>query len=114
MEMLWQKDFKTGNYVDLSKNVIYSTDSIRFNSKKSMTLSLHSRTVGNEKYSRKDFEGAMQLYNESICYAENDSEYLSLAYANRSSCFFELGMYDRSLADIQLAQETNRLWDLFS
>ncbi len=47
---------------------------------------------------------AMYLYNESICFAQS-SKNLSLGYANRSSCFFAMGMYNRCLLDIQLARD---------
>lgn len=62
------------------------------------------RSSGNDKYHEKDFENAMYLYNESICFAQS-SKNLSLGYANRSSCFFALEMYNRCLLDIQLARD---------
>lgn len=50
------------------------------------------------------FEGAMSKYNESICLADN-SEQLSLSYANRSQCFLKLHSYGHCLNDIRLAKE---------
>lgn len=62
---------------------------------------------GNKKFLQDDFEGALAKYNESVQLEQNGSEYLSLAYGNRSSCFEKLKMYRRCLADIQLAKDVN-------
>lgn len=61
------------------------------------------RMNGNEKFQKGDLYGAMNLYGKSTMYAEVGSECLSLAYANRSTCFFHLGMYEKCLTDIELA-----------
>lgn len=105
--MLWEKESNTSDalYIDLLKNVNHSLENFRLNRKKSNALSLRTRTDGNRKYSENDVDGAMEMYNQSICFAENDSEHLSLGYANRSSCFLKLRMYDRCLVDIQLAKD---------
>lgn len=50
---------------------------------------------------------AIDWYNRSLCYAENGSEMMALAYANRSSCFFHLKMYQKCLTDIELAKQNN-------
>lgn len=50
---------------------------------------------------------AMQLYNESLCFAEIDSENVALAYANRSACFFSIQKYKNALIDIELAKHAN-------
>lgn len=108
--MLWRKESndKDSLYVDLLKNVIYQLDNIHHNihCKKNNSLSLSARLDGNIKVNIKDFEGAMKLYNKSICFAE-DNCHLSLAYANRSYCFFEMNLFDRCLVDIQYAIETH-------
>lgn len=103
--MLWQKD-DDSLYIDLSKKCLHSMDNFRFNSNKNDVLSDLARKEGNEKYSRRDFKGAMDKYNECIRLAE-DLNGLSIGYANRSSCFFSLEMYDRCLIDIELAKNFN-------
>lgn len=111
--MLWQKELNTDEdkdeavYIDILRNTKHPLANFRLNRKKSNVHSLRTRTEGNRKFAQNDFEGAMELYNESICFAEKGSELLSLAYANRSSCFLKLRMYERCLVDIQLAKTAN-------
>lgn len=102
--MLWQKEKNSNIYVDLLDNQIYPLTNLRLNRKKNDSLSSKARANGNKKYREKDIEGAMYLYNEGICFAES-SKNISLGYANRSSCFFMLGMYSQCLVDIRLAME---------
>lgn len=86
--MLWQKESsESGFYVDHSTN-IQSTDNYRLNPKKNNVIAVQARMMGNRKFLQKDYKGAMVMYNQSIRYAENESENLCLAYGNRSSCFF--------------------------
>lgn len=101
--MLWQKEKKSNIYVDLLGSESYPLTNLRLNRKKSDTLSSKARANGNEKYREKDFERSMYQYNESICFAQSPKN-LSLGYANRSSCYFGLGMPGRCLIDIQLAK----------
>lgn len=65
------------------------------------------RQKGNEKVSENKWYEAMHFYNNSLCYAAKDgsenAKLSSLAYANRSLCFLKLQMYDKCLADIELA-----------
>lgn len=97
--MLWKKE--AGNiYVDLLKNVKFVPKNLRLNRPKNNTLALKARMKGNEKFYQRDFEGAMAMYNESICFAESDSEHLSFGYANRSNCFLKIQLYKRCLVDI--------------
>ncbi|XP_037028896.1 SET and MYND domain-containing protein DDB_G0273589-like [Bradysia coprophila] len=107
--MLWQKesDADGAAYIDLLQNTKLPLGKFRLNRIKNNVQSIHARTEGNRKYGQNDFTGAMELYNESICFAEKGSEQLSLAYANRSTCFLRLQLYDRCLVDIQLAKASN-------
>lgn len=107
--MLWQKESNADGalYIDLLKNTEYPLANSRLHRKKNSAHSLRTRTEGNRKFAQNDLEGAMELYNQSICFAEKGSEHLSLAYANRSSCFLRLQMYERCLADIQMAKAAN-------
>lgn len=107
--MLWQKESNTDGalYVDLLRNTDYPLAESRLHRKKNSAHSLRTRTEGNRKFAQNDIEGAMELYNQSISFAEKDSEHLALAYANRSSCFLRLQMYERCLVDIQMAKAAN-------
>lgn len=63
------------------------------------------RTLGNNHFNTGDFLMALKLYNESICYAQKDSEEISLAFANRSAVYFELELHDDCLKNIELAKK---------
>lgn len=64
---------------------------------KSNELSLIYRKQGNEHYKRKNYEEALKLYTKSAYYAQNGSEHLAIAYANRSAVLFENGYYEECL-----------------
>lgn len=65
------------------------------------------RLQANEKFEVNDWYAAMDLYTKSLCNAENDSENVALAYANRSACFFHQHKYNETLIDIELAEQSN-------
>lgn len=67
--------------------------------------SLNYRQNGNSKFMQQDWLEAMDLYNQSLCFAEVGSENVSMAYANRSACFFHMQMYEKCLTDMKLAKE---------
>lgn len=107
--MLWDKETDADDalYIDILIDRKHPAANFRIHRRKNNRQSLRMRTEGNGKYAEGDFEAAMDLYNQSICFAENDSEHLGLGYANRSSCFMKLKMYDRCLVDIQLAKASH-------
>lgn len=70
-------------------------------------IALHLRKEGNKSYCRSEMVRAIEKYNASLCFAENDSEQIGLAYANRSSCYFQLNRYNECLIDIELAKKAN-------
>ncbi|XP_031635017.1 uncharacterized protein LOC116348245 [Contarinia nasturtii] len=74
-------------------------------SNKDDKLSLDKRKMGNKFFKQEKWADAMEMYNASLRYAENGSENISLAYANRSNCFLKLKRYNECLVDIQLAKE---------
>lgn len=41
------------------------------------------RQVGNRLYLQEKYNDALEKFNESICFAENDSDQLGMGYANR-------------------------------
>lgn len=65
--------------------------------------SVEYRKKGNQKFQEQNWCAAMPYYNQSLCFAKIGSENVSLAYANRSACFFRLKEYKRCLIDIELA-----------
>ncbi|KAJ8977080.1 hypothetical protein NQ317_008422 [Molorchus minor] len=72
--------------------------------KKSNEKSMKLRTEGNNMYIReKNMLKALELYTESIAFAESGSWYLALSYANRSSVLFEKRYYKECIKDIERA-----------
>lgn len=78
-----------------------------FSTSKDDAYALKLRKDGNKLFAKKQWDQAMDKYNRSLCYAENDSENIALAYANRSSCYLYMKMYDKCLVDIDLAKKAN-------
>lgn len=117
--MLWKKSLHNDEiYRDLFgivKNTQYLKDTqeifnqiaTKYFQKKDNKISHQNRMKGNEFYRKKQYEQALESYNVGICLAENGSDMLSLGYANRSACFFELEKYELCLADIDLAKGSN-------
>lgn len=69
-------------------------------------ISNQKRIEGNEKYKEKNYAQCLNLYTESIFYAESDGECLPLAYANRSLVLQHMGYTSESLSDVNLALST--------
>lgn len=108
--MLWKKETpkKGALYTDLCALVksdvranVRQLDAVHKND----VISTEKRKEGNEMFKKKDWYTAMELYNASLCMAEIGSENISLAYANRSVCFFKLEMFGECLIDIELAKD---------
>ncbi|XP_055537149.1 SET and MYND domain-containing protein DDB_G0273589-like [Wyeomyia smithii] len=74
---------------------------------KSNEKAANVRQLGNELYQNRDYEGAIEKYNESICWAENGSEELGFGYANRSAVYYEQKEYHYALANIAMAKANN-------
>ncbi len=109
MENLWHKEVG-GKYVNLFKSLEKSTIKNVPSNPKCRKNNEHStalRNAGNEKFREEKWEEAMSYYNWSLCFAENGSENVALAIANRSACFFNMKMYDKVLVDIELAKKSN-------
>ncbi|XP_055326476.1 SET and MYND domain-containing protein 4-like [Sitodiplosis mosellana] len=117
MDNLWKKETtqnQTG-YIDLfaslqeddvwNDGATNPLETITF--RKDNEKSLESRTRGNEIFAAKNWEDAMEHYNQSLRNAEVGSENVALAYSNRSACFFYMQMYDEALVDIELAKKEN-------
>lgn len=65
------------------------------------------RAEGNQFYAQKDFFDALLKYNESLCFAEPETENLGLAYANRSAVYFEMKLYDKCMMNVKLARDNH-------
>lgn len=122
--MLWKKETKNGNsiYVDLFEPTL-EDNSIERQFKLTNTERTKFRARG--EFSKSDstayklqsegdffrlsmlFTKALESYNKSLCFAENGSVALALAYVQRSQCFFEMKMFKKCLADIELARQNN-------
>lgn len=114
--VLWKKEStgKNACYIDLlseteQNNFQHEFMKLMYGSvmNKNAGKSTELRTRGNQQFKAKNWEEAMDLYNKSLCYAPNDSENISLAYANRSLCFYQMQKYEQCLVDIELAKKAN-------
>jgi len=75
---------------------------------KSNAASDQCRKQGKELYKQAKYVQALELYNKALCYAENiDSKEAGLCFANRSAVFFNLGLPEAAIANIQLARNAN-------
>lgn len=74
---------------------------------KSNARAIDCRKRGNEFFHprMRQYIKAVELYNESIALAADNSEALAMAYANRSAICFELKEYADCLENIRLARE---------
>lgn len=122
---MWQKESKgkNGLYINLcavnglgrTLDGIYKDVRAEINTHKKMhTLWQKSNRTSQQKrkcakshFDERDWETAIEMYNESLCFAENGSSDLGLSYANRSACFFNMRMYKECMIDIDLAMENN-------
>jgi SET and MYND domain-containing protein 4 len=65
------------------------------------------RNEGNSKFRHRKFYEALIAYNKSLCHAENNSDNLGLAFANRSVVYFEMKQADKCIENIELARAHN-------
>lgn len=75
--------------------------------KKSNKLSNHYRNKAMEQASAKNWHEAIELINQALCFAENESKELGGTYADRASCYFNLKSFNECLIDISLAKVNN-------
>lgn len=59
--------------------------------------------MGNEHFEKGEWRKAMEMYNQALCFAENDSEYMGILYAKRGFCFCNLKMYGAGILDMDMA-----------
>lgn len=70
--------------------------------------SLEFRQSGHKWFSQqgKHHFDALENYNESLCFAENNSENLSLSYASRAAVYYDWKLYQLSYDNIQMAKNS--------
>lgn len=73
--------------------------------KKSNKMADEFRIEGNRCYIRQKYLDALIYYNKSLCYAEEGSESLAFAYANRASVYLESKLFRKCFKNIQLARD---------
>ncbi|XP_031640447.1 uncharacterized protein LOC116352190 [Contarinia nasturtii] len=103
--MLWKKeyiDLRESHRSKLSHEDEYNIN-IQRHVKKDKT-SISKRELGNMRFRNRDYVEAIEDYNDSLRFAESDRQ-ISLAYANRASCFLHLKRYNECLTDIDLAKK---------
>lgn len=118
---MWQKESTKNNalYVNLCagnrSDTIYRDvrseidvdKAMKSLSEKSDAMSQKKRKLANACFSERNWEDAIDWYNEALCFAERGSAALGIAFANRSACFFNMKQYHECLVDIELAKENN-------
>lgn len=118
---LWRKERKNRKlvYVDIfegydeffSRGQLYDAmnlNSLEATSSKDNQISIAFATRGNMLgIDIENTEHAIKEVNKSLCFAENGCEEVGLAYALRAYFFFRLKQYSLSLADIDLARNSN-------
>lgn len=113
--VLWKKESRSANacYIDLlpwnqSHSLKFELIKLMYGSiEKNENDANEHRKRGNESFNEKNWYDAIEHYNKSIRFAPIGSECLGYGYANRSACFLHLKMYDKCLADIELATSAN-------
>ncbi|XP_031637132.1 uncharacterized protein LOC116349716 [Contarinia nasturtii] len=118
--MLWQKE-STGLqscYVDIFKQLKSRRSSfaeIVINSKsdkatqdnvKSTESAVEEREIGDIEFIQKNWQEAREWYNRSICHAKLGTFHLSVGYAKRAQCFFNMGMYKKCWIDLSMAENS--------
>lgn len=75
----------------------------RHTAKKCEGTAIRFGNWGNELYEIQEWRKAMELYNQAMCFAENDSEYMGILFAKRGFCFNNMKMYGAGILDMDWA-----------
>lgn len=112
---LWLKE--SGSYVDVFSSAFHGNDIEAIKSKvadlfnnrqkKDNEKATQFRLEGNHLFSQGKYHLALEKYNKSVCYAEDGTQAVALAYSNRSSCYLKLTLYNECIQDIELAKRSN-------
>lgn len=71
--------------------------------KKDELTSKEFNDEGDMLFQAKEWRKAMEFYDRSLCFAPVDSKRMSILFAKRGFCFFNMQMYNDSLIDIEFA-----------
>lgn len=72
------------------------------------------REAGKKWFAQGKYALAMKEFNNCLRLAENETEEVGLAYANRSSCFFHMNMLEECMIDLKLAKRSRYPADLMT
>lgn len=75
--------------------------------KKNNKVSDSFRFDGTNYFNCAQWMEAMELYTQSLRFAETETDNVCFAYANRSNCFLKMKEYEKCLIDIDLAIKAN-------
>lgn len=108
--VLWKKESCSSgaayvNLIEVEKFERAFTMNKLFIPRKNTVKSADLRSHGNVLVKQKKYREAMEVYNQCLRFAKNESEHLCFGFANRSLCFYYLNNYNRSLRDIELAEK---------
>lgn len=117
MDLLWKKEPSGISYVDIFASIDQNSVEKQLQNlklgiaveqnKKNNQQSTKYRLDGNAEFSKGNWRIAMGFYNLSLRFAKIGTENVGLAYANRSNCFLKLEMFDKCVADIEMALLAN-------
>lgn len=62
---------------------------------------------GHAEFSNHNWSGALNFYSRALCFAKVGSIFEGIAYGNRGTCFFQMGMFRKALKDFDSATNTN-------
>ncbi len=114
---LWSKDDSDGLYVDIFSSEFHGIDMNGVQSEidglfndrqiKNNERAKQFRVEGNEFFAQGKYHLALEKYNRSVCFAENDSDGITVAYSNRSMCYLKTKLYKECLNDIEMIKRSN-------
>lgn len=122
LDILWQKDRSRNSdlYMDIfaikndqihSKNVqeLVELAYDKVKSSRSQRNNLYAeccREDGKELFQQGNYVEAMQKFNFGLAFAKKGTAEMGMGFANRSSCFFHLNLFDECLLDIEMAKKS--------
>lgn len=80
------------------------------NVEKSLELSESYKSIGNDQFKERDYEGCITDYTKAILHCPEDGscdEHLSVCYGNRAAAYVALGEFETALEDCCSALQIN-------
>lgn len=75
--------------------------------KKNDAIAAAFKLKGNADYAAKEYNSALNNYNQSLCYSAEGSQNIAIVYSNRSAVYYQMGFYKTCMDNVQLALENN-------